>query len=211
MGPLFASAVSALRCALNHRDDSMKPAAPIMNTMLYAAQHRKESKGVPIVRRHTPLNELTKLEKTLQAGIILRFLASLPDHLSQTLVATYRSPYVVCNCSSPCCSGYKKDADWKHALAMLASILNTKAEYEREVGHKGFKTSPPLMKRVLTRIFDPKARLSQLDIAEVCGVTPATVAAHGKHLGAILDDWRKDGLTAMDAILVEEGIVGAIE
>lgn len=190
-----------------------------MNTMLYAAQRQIESEkgprpGAPerlMNTRPQPMRGLMALEKTLQAGIILNFLATLPDTQAKTLVAKYRSPHALCNCSNPCCSGFKKDKDWKEAIQSLATLLTEKAERDRVRGHKGFKTIPPLLVRILERMFDPKSRLSMLDIAEVCDVSPATVSAHGKHIGAILDDWKKDGLMAMDYILVHEGIVGALE
>lgn len=181
-----------------------------MNTMLYAASHQENADTKPTMRRAGV--QLSNLEKTLQAGIILNFLAGLPEEQTHTLIAKYRNPHAVCNCTNLCCSGFKKDADWKRSIEKLGEYLHKWQNDQRLQGIEGtFKTSPPLMVRLLHKSFDTKFRLSQLDIAENVGVDPRTVAAHGKYIQAKLDDWCSDGLTGMDLILVDQGIVGALE
>jgi len=186
-----------------------------MNTMLYASQHREDGKTATKPAGRSPVGlraEVARSDQKLQAGMILNLLYTLPEHERCVLVAKYRRPHVVCSCRNPCCSGFRRDKDWVEALKRLAELLAERSAEDRTYGLASFKTAMPLMERLLQRMFDPRGfRLSQKDIAEVCGVHENTVVKHGKYLGGILDDWLADGLTDLDDILVPRGIVGALE
>lgn len=211
--PLFSSSREALTFAANYKAGGVKASA--MNRMLSEMQKYDETAAQ--VERHgfkmpPPMQGWSALDKSGQAGLILQLTGRLPDVMVYTMLAAVLKPRDVCTCHQPCCCGFRPNKDWIEAVTVVDAALYEFLDASKAAGKKGNYTLTAVVRVEMVRqFFDRQNVKPKSELAELFGITEATVAAHQKKIGGHLTGMIREAFTKLDVILVEAGIVGSIE
>lgn len=212
--PLFATSREALVFAANHSNDLYQP--PLMNRMLAevararrARANQDEEVEVAQQRRAT-LMSFPGLERAGQAGLILQLVAQLPDETIHVLLASVLRPRNACSCGAPCCSRWRINNDWLESVAIVVGMVARAQDNAKDSGKK-FITPPSLLTDIVRQFFDRDAKETRDEIATRHDLSPQTITKHQKVLGRHLVGLVRSGFTKLDVILVDAGIVGALE
>lgn len=161
--PLFKSAHAALVFALNY--SMLQYDRPLMNRIgsgdLIAGMALGGGKG------------LAGLDGAGQAGMIRAELERLPPLHQAALVATFARQQIRCECRAACCSGWKVNREWSHAVGELTTVSASAAL-------SGCVSNGRLRSALIQRLLGVKVTLA--DLAERHGVDEKTAGAHSAKL-----------------------------
>lgn len=204
---LFPTSQKALAWALLHTPESIK--APAMSRAAAEAQRVRDwhdAGGRKSTRQRD--ENLVGANATGQAAFILLEFAKLSNPQRLTCYARVLPSRLPCSCSSPCCSGWRKGADWAAAITGLCSYLKDFADVQRN-GKRGHSSHPVLRQRLVEAFFGAQA-WSVPDLAQACDVSSATVYNHRHVITEHLRDVEQTAWAELDALLVERDIVGSV-
>jgi hypothetical protein len=209
--PLFASSREALTFAANFKGETIK--ASTMNRML-ADMQKTDPEAVSSARKGAPntMKGLSSLDRAGQAGLIMQLFYRLPDGVIPVALAAVLKPRDVCSCRQPCCQGWRTNKFWFINLAYIDEAVWQWLEDTKPKGKKGaFTLTAPLRAELVRQFFDRSSKQTQADIAERFGLSEEGVASHQRKIGKHLTGLIRDSFSKLDEILVEAGIVGAVE
>jgi len=219
---LFASALAALRFALNFEDSSIP--APIMNremalntvdkakaeaqTRAYSGTARRAS-ATTMVRPSVALGGTQ--DRSIMAGWILQRFQQLEVTQRLVLILTVQRPRVPCFCGSQCCRGWTLKFQWVEAVRILVEHLRDRAGMDKEPGKRGFSTDPRLRVALIEDYAKPtKRRASLQDLARMADVTTTTAATHRARIHGYLEETERLAWAELAAIFDAHGITGVV-
>lgn len=212
---LFDSTGAALLFALNFTSSTPRP---VMNRMVADGMLRlvekEDGRKVVVAKRGSPKQQreaLRGLDGAGQAALIAKQLDYLEPAQKDCVIARYKAWKLPCSCRAPCCSGYRKNPAWSQAISRICVSLKEDAELSRIKGRKGLSTPPQMRTALVERFFVPEKLLVIAELAERCGVTPQTVMTHKQPIEKYLYETLRLGISQMDQILNQLGIVGQID
>lgn len=180
--PLFGSTHAALVFAFNFSHQAYD--RPVMNRM--ADGPKRSGKG------------LVGLDGAGQAGMIRAEVATLKPEEQHLLITKFSPRTEQCECRAPCCAGRRPAIEWLESIEWLI-------QYVLRAGLTG-QVSHYQMRRMLV-MKSCGVKTTQLEIADRCGVSRATVAEYMERIGKHFSAAMNRAEVAIDAKLKAKGIV----
>lgn len=141
-----------------------------------------------------------------QVGMIKSRLQRLDSLLKASLTVRTAPAAVPCLCHAACCAGKKVNDDWANAVSVLVNGV-------RNAALPGTSKEHPysLWRACVVRHFQPKAERCTLDVqARQLGVHRQTFSTYASKVAKWLENLERTGMTELDDMLRESGMVGEL-